>query len=190
MFRDTLDRAGPVSGFDRDMDMVAFDYIILILLLASTGIGWFRGFFREALSLTTWIIALWVAWKFPHAFDSILGGVLSDPVIKLWVGRFLTFIAIVLIGGLINAVVAMIIKSTGLSSSDRSLGMLFGFGRGFLLIGLLIILAEQLDLSSESWWEDSLLVPYTQPVARLMREILDSGATYLESVELAPDIDS
>ena len=170
--------------------MVAFDYIILILLLSSTGIGWFRGFFREALSLTTWVIALWAAWKFPHAFDAILGGVLSDPVIQLWAGRFLTFVAVVLLGGLINAVVAMIIKSAGLSSSDRSLGMLFGFGRGVLLIGLLIIFAEQLDLPSEKWWEDSALVPYTQPVARLMREILDSGVNYLESADLAPDIDT
>lgn len=170
--------------------MVAFDYIILIVLLASTGIGWFRGFFREALSLTTWIIALWAAWKFPHAFEAILGGVLSDPMIKLWAGRFLTFIAVILAGGLLNAVVAMIIKSAGLSSSDRSLGMLFGFGRGFLLIGLLIILAEQLDLPSEKWWEESLLVPFTQPVARLMREILDSGSTYIESAELAPEIDT
>ena len=166
--------------------MVAFDYIILIVLLVSTGIGWFRGFFREALSLTTWIIAAWAAWRYPGAFDALLGGVLSDPVIKLWAGRFLTFVAVVLVGSLINAAVAMIIKSTGLSSADRSLGMLFGFGRGILLVGLLIIIAEQLDLPSEPWWDDSTLVPLTQPLAGLMREILDSGATYLENVDLNP----
>lgn len=167
--------------------MVAFDYIILIVLLASTGVGAFRGFFREALSLTTWIIAVWVAWKFPHAFDALLGGVLSDPVIKLWAGRFLTFVAIVLVGGVITAVVAMVIKSAGLSSSDRSLGMLFGLVRGVLLVGLLVILAEVLELPSEQWWKDSMLVPYVQPIAGLMRELLDSGATYVGSEVLNPE---
>ena len=44
--------------------MVIVDYILLGAFVVSVGIGFFRGFFKEAMSLITWVLALWVAWRF------------------------------------------------------------------------------------------------------------------------------
>ena len=44
--------------------MVAVDYALIVVLGLSTVISLFRGFFKEAISLGTWVVALWVAWQF------------------------------------------------------------------------------------------------------------------------------
>ncbi|MCH8931122.1 MAG: CvpA family protein, partial [Proteobacteria bacterium] len=45
---------------------MAFDFLLIVILLASMGVGVMRGFFRELLSIVGWILAIWVAWEYSH----------------------------------------------------------------------------------------------------------------------------
>lgn len=58
--------------------MVIVDYIILTVFLVSVVVGYFRGFFREALSLATWIVAIWLTWQFAWVVEPLFTGIDSQ----------------------------------------------------------------------------------------------------------------
>jgi len=154
--------------------MVIVDYILLGAFLVSVGVGFFRGFFKEALSLITWVLALWVAWRFSGILDPLLTSV-SSPALKLWAARVILFVGVMLAGALFSRLVGMLIESSGLTSTDRVLGMVFGAGRGVLVVGLLVIVLQLLEMDREAWWQESLIVPRTAELTGWLREYLDAG---------------
>jgi membrane protein required for colicin V production len=154
--------------------MVTVDYLLLAAFAVSITVGYFRGFFREALSLANWILALWLAWRFSGVLEPLLSSV-SSPVMQLWLGRLLVFLGALLVGALIAHGLVLLVRKSGLSGTDRALGMLFGAGRGVLVIGILVIVFQWLGMDREPWWQDSVLVPKTAELTRALREYLDAG---------------
>ena len=154
--------------------MVIVDYILLGAFAVSVVIGFFRGFFREAMSLINWALALWLAWRFSGLLDPLLASV-SSPVFKLWLGRIIVFVGALLVGALLSKLVSMLVQKTGLTGADRSLGMLFGAGRGVLVVGILVIGFQMLELDREPWWEESVIVPRTAELTKTIREFMDGG---------------
>lgn len=154
--------------------MVIVDYILLVAFMISVGIGFFRGFFREALSLASWLLALWLAWRFSGVLDPLLASV-SSPTMKLWLARILVFLGALLAGALLAHVVVLVVRKTGLNGTDRALGMVFGAGRGVLVIGILVIAFQLLEMDREPWWEESVIVPKTAQLTRSIREYMDTG---------------
>ena len=161
--------------------MVIVDYILLGAFLVSVGVGFFRGFFKEALSLITWVLALWVAWRFSGILDPLLTSV-SSPALKLWAARVILFVGVMLAGALFSKLIGMLIESSGLTSTDRVLGMVFGAGRGVLVVGLLVIVLQLLEMDREAWWQESLIVPRTAELTDWLRGYLDAGLDELGEI--------
>jgi membrane protein required for colicin V production len=148
------------------------DVLILLVLLGSTLIGLLRGFVREAVSLAFWIVAVWAAWKFGPTVEPHLGGLLADPRIAPWVGRFVILMLVLLIGWVIGMLLSYFTRSMGLGPLDRAIGLLFGILRGMVLVGLMIIGGELLHLNQEDWWGRSKLVPYGETVGDWLRAMV------------------
>ncbi len=155
--------------------MIVVDYILLGVIALSVVVGVFRGFFREALSLATWIVAVWVAWQYSGVAEPLLEELLSEPTVRLWVVRFGLFALILILGALINHLVAMAVQRTGLTGTDRVLGMVFGLGRGVVIVGVLLVFADLLQLPREPWWKESLLIPYGQLISAWMSDFVAVG---------------
>lgn len=154
--------------------MVIVDYILLAAFVVSLGIGFFRGFFREALSLVNWLLALWVAWRFSGVLDPVLAAV-SSPVLKLWLARILMFLGVLLAGALLGHLLVVLVRKSGLTGVDRGLGMVFGAARGVLVVGVLVIAFQALEMDREPWWQESVIVPKTAELTRTIREYMDAG---------------
>ncbi|HUG99560.1 MAG TPA: CvpA family protein [Gammaproteobacteria bacterium] len=154
--------------------MVIVDYILLAAFAISVGIGFFRGFFREALSLVNWLLALWIAWRFSGVLDPVLASV-SSPALKLWLARILMFLGVLLAGALLGHLVAVLLRKSGLTGADRGLGMVFGAARGVLVVGVLVIAFQALEMDREPWWQDSVIVPKTAELTGMIREYMDAG---------------
>lgn len=161
--------------------MITIDYIILAAFLVSVIVGVFRGFVREALSLVTWIVALWIALNYSQLLDSMLGAI-SSPALRLWASRLLMFLLVLIAGGLLNSLIAILINKTGLSGTDRVLGMLFGAGRGVLVVGIIVMTFQLMELDNEPWWKDSRLVAVGEPLAGWLSEHFKEGLEKLDDV--------
>lgn len=160
--------------------MVFIDYALIAILLVSTVVSLFRGFLKEAISLATWVIAVWAAWKFGPAVAGALEGSFESLTVRLWGARSLLLIGFLLAGGLLNWMVNVLLQKSGLSGTDRAIGTLFGFARGVMLAGLLVVILEFGGFAVTAWWQDSKLIPYAAPVAGVLKEAAEEGMEYLD----------
>lgn len=151
--------------------MVAIDYIILAVVLVSAVTGLIQGFLREVCSLVSWVLAVWLAWKIGPSLEPHLGGVLRQAPYGLWAGRGIVFIVVLVVGGIIGAIVSHYVRLSIFSGLDRFLGLLLGLIRGAVIVGVAMILAQQVKLDGEGWWKKSKLLPTVQPVANLLRAL-------------------
>jgi membrane protein required for colicin V production len=165
-------------------ELTFFDYVLLLILLMSGVTSLFRGFFREALSLASWVIAWWVAWRFGGTFSGYLEAWLSEGALRLWVTRVALFVAVLVAGALLGRLAGILMVSTGLTGTDRALGVIFGLGRGVILCGLLLVLLEMTGFAESAWWQDSKLIPYAAPVTDIIRFAAEDGREYIDSIDL------
>jgi len=148
------------------------DYLVIAAIVLSAIVGSLRGFLREAIALVTWIIALFIAWHFSDLIAPHLGGLLASSPVRTWAARVIIVVLLLLLGAAIGAIVAHFVRLSIFSGMDRFLGFLFGAFRGFVLLGVFVILAQLLRLEGEGWWRNSVLIPYGQSVANGLRAIV------------------
>ena len=152
--------------------MTWVDYAILAIIGISALISIFRGLVREVLSLLAWGCAFWVAWSFMQEAAGWFGGVVSVPSARLVLGFATLFVGTLLVAGLVNLLIGKLIASTGLTGTDRMLGVLFGVGRGVVIVATLVLVARLTPVPQDPWWRASLLLPRFEAAAHVMRRYL------------------
>jgi len=161
--------------------MNATDSLVIVGIIISAGIGVWRGFLREAVALITWIIALFVAWHFSDLIEPHLGGLLAGSNVRVWAARVIIVVLILLLGAGIGAALAHFVRLSIFNSMDRFLGFVFGALRGFVLLGVFVILGQLLRLDSERWWQHSRLLPYGESIANGLRAIIGDDRVHHRS---------
>jgi membrane protein required for colicin V production len=146
------------------------DYIILGILSLSVLIGLWRGLVSEVLALLIWVAAFWAAWVFGPVVAAHFEHVIDMPSARIIVGYGVCFVAVLILGALLRFVIRKLIEGTGLSGTDRLLGMLFGFARGVLLVTLLVFLVGFTAFTRDPWWQQSVLLPQFQRVAAWLEQ--------------------
>lgn len=152
--------------------MIWADITILALLGISMLISLWRGFMREALSLLAWVAAFWVGFTFAGDIAVLFVSYLSVPSARLVVAFLLLFLATLLVGGVINFLVGKLVDKTGLTGTDRMIGLLFGLARGIVLVAVLVLLAGLTPLPGDPWWRESIFIEHFQTLAVWMRAYL------------------
>ncbi len=152
--------------------MNATDSLIIVGIIISAGIGVWRGFLREAVALITWIIALFAAWHFSDLIEPHLGGLLGGSSVRVWAARVIIVVLILLLGAGIGAALAHFVRLSIFNGMDRFLGFVFGSLRGFVLLGVFVILGQLLRHDGERWWEHTRMLPYGESIANGLRAIV------------------
>ncbi len=159
------------SGFN------VVDLSVLVVLLLSGGLAFWRGLVREVFSLGAWVGASFAAVTLypvakPWVHSHIKSEMGSDAATAL--GLFcLAMIILIPIGNLLSGMV----KGKTLTAIDRSLGLVFGFVRGLLVMSLLYLAATWVFLDKkEDTLPDWLAEARTEPVlafgADLVKELM------------------
>jgi membrane protein required for colicin V production len=148
------------------------DYLIVILIAVSALIGLWRGLLREVISLATWAAAIAIAFLFAEDGGAHLAPYIELPSLRVAVAFCGLFLATLLIGGLVGILASRLVHYTGLTGTDRVLGMVFGLARGAAIIALLVLAAGLTPLPKDPWWQQALLLRHFQETALWLREFM------------------
>lgn len=155
------------------------DYTIIGVIVFSAVVSLIRGFVKEALSLVTWICAFIVASQFYFYLTDYLT-YFHDELIRNAVAITILFIATLLVGAVVNYIIGELVQKTGLTGTDRVLGVCFGILRGILVIAAVLFFVDTFTpLSQNSDWQASTLIPHFSFIIRWFFEYLQNSSTFL-----------
>lgn len=153
--------------------------------------GLIRGFFKEVISLGSWVLGVWAALTYsstlaPKIIPNIpfLGQMdfFADSLLRQTaVMGALIFFGFAFVGALVNFIVTRVAEKTGLGGMNRFLGMLFGAARGALIVSVaaLFIINSPL-VKEEPVWANAKLRPHAEQAALWLETVLpDSVLAYL-----------
>ena len=152
--------------------MNSTDYVVIAAILVSAVVGAARGLLREGVAVGAWIVALFLAWHFSDLLGPHLGGLMSNAHVQPWAARVIIIVVVLLFGAALGAILAHYVRLSIFSGMDRFLGLVFGLARGFVLLGVFVILGQLLQLQDERWWRQSILIPYGESIANGLRVLV------------------
>ena len=139
--------------------MTGIDWVLAALVLLSALVGLWRGLIFEVLSLLGWIAAFFLArWLAASAGAYLPLQGLSDSM-RYAAGFTLTFIAALLLAGLLAALVRKVVSAVGLRPIDRVLGAAFGALRGVVVLLAVALVVDLTPFKRSEAWQQSLVAP-------------------------------
>jgi membrane protein required for colicin V production len=152
--------------------MIWVDYLIIAIIVLSSGISIVRGFMKEVLSLSSWILSLWVALVFHSHLATLLTPYVDTPSIRTFASFFALFVVTLVLCALVSHVLSQLVEKSGLSGTDRSLGVVFGLLRGVAIVIILVLVAGATPMPQDDWWQNSLLVDHFVKMAVWLEQFL------------------
>ena len=149
--------------------MSATDWVLLAIVAVSALFGLMRGFIGVAASLLAWVLAGWAAFHFGADVALLLARDGEPSATQVFGGYALSFIAVLLVVGLVAWMVRLLVKSVGLSGVDRVLGLALGVVRGGFVACALVLLLGLTALPRDVEWQRSQVVPVFVPGAQWLR---------------------
>ena len=165
------------------VDLSGLDIIILGLITISVVTGLFRGFVKELLALGIWIVALWGAGHFASFGSEYLKPWINQQELRTLASFVVIMISILIIGGLCSSLLSFLISRSGLSGTDRLLGMVFGFLRAVFIISLLIVVAKLSGFPEKKYTASSKLYAEFTPVVNWMASFAPAWLEKIKSID-------
>lgn len=140
------------------------DLAIIAIIGLSVLTGLIRGFVKELIALAVWILAFWLAFHYSQDLDPWLQKYIQDKTARTVTAFILILISTLIAGGIVNAMLSFILKRSGLSGTDRILGMGFGFIRGVFIVALIMVVIQMTSLPHEEYSKESKLYAQFDPL--------------------------
>jgi membrane protein required for colicin V production len=143
-----------------------FDWFVVLVWMASSGYGIARGFAREALSIAGWVSAFLLANVVADSVSDLARDLIDEPTTRYLLGWVLTFIAVMLMFGVLSAFLSKQVRQPGFNIGNRLLGGVFGLLRGVIIVAAIsILLRSALPDSDEDLLDTAVLMEPVEWVA-------------------------
>nr|WP_220216445.1 CvpA family protein [Gilliamella sp. ESL0441] len=155
------------------------DFTIIGVIIFSALISIIRGFVREALSLISWVLAFFIASRF-YVYITEYLTYFDSELVRTSVAIAILFIATLLVCAVISYIIGELVQKTGLSGTDRVLGICFGVLRGILVVAAILFFVDTFTpLSQSKYWEESQLIPHFHFIIRWFFEFIQQSSSFL-----------
>ena len=135
------------------MPITLLDILLLVVMLISGLLAMIRGFMREVLSIGAWIVAALVTlYTFARAAPIAQQYFSSESVAKaVTIGTI--FLLTLLVVSIVTVKISDMILDSRVGALDRTLGFLFGLGRGLIIVVVAFLFFAWLvpDRSQPQW---------------------------------------
>jgi len=156
--------------------MIIIDIVIIGLSVLSSLLGLIRGFVKEFLSLTKWLLSAYMTYISFEQIKSFLSAYIRDTIIIEFLASGVVFGIIFLILSIIFNFISRIINTQSLGLIDKILGFSFGFLRIILIFSLIFIIYKNIffDITEPDWISDSFFIEYIDYTSKyIQKNILD-----------------
>jgi membrane protein required for colicin V production len=157
------------------------DYVIVSIIAISAVIGLARGFVREVLSLAIWGVAMIFAIGFAGDIAASLPKRLEDESLRYVTAFSIVFVGTLVIGALVQWIVSRLVQATGLSGTDRLLGLLFGGLRG-AVVCIVAVIALRPFAYEQPWWHASRGIPMLSAFESDVMHVFASAAAMVSQL--------
>ena len=157
------------------------DVFLAVILFASTALGLYKGFVREAVALATLVLAFVAAFYFA---TYPLRWLPPEWLVPVWtysqwtvaardVAHVVSFAVILLLtvalGNAVARGLGRLANEGALGGLNRFFGGLFGLARGAAVVVLLVMLASATRIVELPWWrEATMLAPFETVAVRVI----------------------
>jgi membrane protein required for colicin V production len=174
------------------VSVTVVDFLVVGVILLSAIFAMWRGLVQETLSIFAWVAAAYAALRLFSLFQPLLKNHISPE----WLASVLAFFGIFLIVliplSFLSHRFGEVIKRSEIGPVDRSLGFVFGVGRGLVIVGLAYIAFSLLVPIRDhpGWLTHARLLPLVQNTSDVLLSLVpghevDSGTDSLNSQSTA-----
>ena len=167
------------------------DWFILIVLSASGLISLARGFTKEFLSLFLWIVAFVAAVSLESLATPSINEYVGNEEISKILSYIVVFMICIILGGMVIKFISKLIKWSGASGFDRFLGVLFGLGRGLIVLFVIFLLLPS-SVKSTDLIDKSKITPliekYAPQIEAYLRDLIDNKDIVEEAMDVIEPI--
>lgn len=141
-----------------------FDYVIVGVIALSVLTGLFRGFVKELIALCVWIVAGWLSFVYAKPVATWLSTYIQDKSARVILAYVLIIVGTLIAGAIFNTVLSFIMHRSGLSGTDRLLGVGFGLVRGVFVVSLLMVVIKMTGMPEDEYRQKSQLYDKFNPL--------------------------
>jgi len=140
--------------------MVVIDYIFLLVTILYSVLGYIKGFSKQLISFSIWILFLYIIFNYLPNLKYIVSSYvrLDDIYIKAFSIILLVITSITLIF-ILNLTLAKVIASTLFENSNQIIGCIMSFVKSQIFILIFILLIYDSSIANHIF-NNSILMPY------------------------------
>ena len=148
------------------------DLVILFVVGSSVIISLFRGFTKEFLSLLLWIFSFFAAVGLQDYVTPKIIEIIGNPEASKIIASVIIFLISIIVGGFLINLISRVVKWSGMSGFDKFMGVLFGVGRGLIVILAVYFLLPS-NLKESEIFTSSKISPFFEDFLPILEEYIE-----------------
>jgi len=148
------------------------DLVILFVVGSSGIISLFRGFTKEFLSLLLWIFAFFAAVGLEDYVTPKIIEIIGNPEASKIIASVIIFLISIIVGGFLINLISRVVKWSGMSGFDKFMGVLFGTGRGLIVILAVYFLLPS-NLKESEVFTSSKISPFFEDLLPILEGYIE-----------------
>ena len=158
-----------------ESELTIVDYVVLGILLISGLIAAYRGFLKETLSVSSWLVAALAAVFFWPVTKPFARALLEPQILADILALVGVFFLILIPASFVSFRLSEVVRDSSAGPLDRSLGFVFGLARGLLVVGLGYVVFTSLasEENHPDWVREARMLPVVKGTAEVIVSLGD-----------------